>query len=255
MFYGIANDFLLEKKKINILIFLCIITIITLFFFKGYYILGKYMPKPKGYLRIDLPKHEYISLSGSKLVEFTYNESNKFIFKNNNYDDNIKKVNSINKKSNTNQQNNIIKNFPYNFEVSKSAIIKKTPFGKYSIDIYYPSLKANIHITYKSLKGDKDLLKKYWNAAYKLTNLHQAKASDMKENVIENPNGLKVITIDIEGEDIASQFNFHTSDGKKHFFRGVLYFDHEPNQTFLSPMIKFMKKEIYHLIHTLKWNN
>src|SRR5688572_6462290 len=68
---------------------------------------------------------------------------------------------------------------PYSFEYSKHAILLADTSNireKFWIEIYYPELKSNIHITYKQLKNDKQLLKEFLNDAYTLTAKHQIKA-------------------------------------------------------------------------------
>src|SRR3990170_1620326 len=53
---------------------------------------------------------------------------------------------------------------PYDFEYSIHAVLlSDTSYvrDKYWIEIYYPAIKSNIHITYKPLNGSQALLKEF----------------------------------------------------------------------------------------------
>src|SRR5690349_15379791 len=53
---------------------------------------------------------------------------------------------------------------PYDFEYSKYArLLQDTSkiSERFWIEIYYPTLKSNIHITYKQLNNNKQVLKEY----------------------------------------------------------------------------------------------
>lgn len=142
---------------------------------------------------------------------------------------------------------------PYYFEFSKHAILLKDTSYISEIDwveVYYPSLKANIHITYKSLV-DNDL-KLLIQDAYFLTSKHQIMASGINDIVIETPSGKIVSIAELEG-DVPTQFQFYTTDSVKHFFRGALYFNTQVQPDSLAPAIEFVKQDVMHLLNTLEW--
>src|SRR5688572_33476402 len=61
---------------------------------------------------------------------------------------------------------------PYDFEYSKHAkLLQDTSkiSERFWVEIYYPAFKSNIHITYKPLRNNKQLLKEYLNDAYVVT--------------------------------------------------------------------------------------
>ena len=73
--------------------------------------------------------------------------------------------------------------FPFSFEVSKIAAVKKSTIFKnepYWIDLLYSDYDAQINITYKEIKGSKKNLSEFINDTYKLINKHQIKASAIK---------------------------------------------------------------------------
>jgi gliding motility-associated lipoprotein GldD len=144
---------------------------------------------------------------------------------------------------------------PYTFEYSKHAkLLDDTTFinERYWIEIYYPELKANVHITYKNLGNSQKLLKEYLNDAYVLTAKHQIKAYSIDEVISKTPLGKTAVIAELEGE-VPSQFQFTVTDSSQNFMRGALYFNTQVNNDSLAPAIDYMKKEIIHMINTLDW--
>ena len=145
---------------------------------------------------------------------------------------------------------------PYQFEYSTSAkLLRDTSWinEKFWIEIYYPTLKANIHITYKRIKNRDALLKELLNDAYRLTSKQQIKAYGIDEVKVVTPLGKTALIAEISGE-VPSQFQFTMTDSSTNFLRGALYFNTKVQNDSLAPAIDFMKKEAMHLINTLKWN-
>jgi len=146
---------------------------------------------------------------------------------------------------------------PYQFEYSKSAkLLKDTSWisERHWVEIYYPELKANIHITYKQVRGKDAVLKELLNDAYNLTAKQQIKANAIDELIIKTPSGKTAVIAEIAGE-VPSQFQFTMTDSSKNFLRGALYFNTRVQNDSLAPAIDFMKKETLHLINTLQWKN
>jgi gliding motility-associated lipoprotein GldD len=144
---------------------------------------------------------------------------------------------------------------PYDFEYSThSRLLDDTTTISEDdwIEIYYPALKANVHITYKPLNGSRKLLKEFVDDSYTLTAKHQIKASAINELVTVTPSGKTAVIAELEGE-VPSQFQFTITDSSKHFLRGALYFNTRVNNDSLQPAIEYMKKDLMHLINTLEW--
>jgi len=67
---------------------------------------------------------------------------------------------------------NLPDTLPYTFQYSQHArMLRDTSVihEKFWIEIYYPDIKSNIHITYKPLHHSEKLLKEYMDDAYTLT--------------------------------------------------------------------------------------
>jgi gliding motility-associated lipoprotein GldD len=145
---------------------------------------------------------------------------------------------------------------PYSFEYSKHATLLRDTSRireNFWIEIYYPMVKSNIHITYKAITSQK-LLKEFMDDAYKLTSKHQIKAYAINEVITTTPSGKTAVIAELEGE-VPSQFQFTITDSSKNFIRGALYFNTKVANDSLAPAIDYMKKDIMHLINTLAWKS
>jgi gliding motility-associated lipoprotein GldD len=146
---------------------------------------------------------------------------------------------------------------PYQFEYSKHARLLRDSSWfseRHWVEIYYPELKANIHITYKRLNNREDFLKELLDDSYNLTSKQQIKASGIDELISVTPSGKTAVIAEISGE-VPSQFQFTMTDSSRNFLRGALYFNTRVQNDSLAPAIDFMKKETLHFINTLQWKN
>ena len=146
---------------------------------------------------------------------------------------------------------------PYEFEYSTHARLLRDSSWfseKHWVEIYYPELKANIHITYKKLNNREDFLKELLDDSYNLTSKQQIKASGIDELITVTPSGKTAVIAEIAGE-VPSQVQFTMTDSSRNFLRGALYFNTRVQNDSLAPAIDFMKKETLHFINTLQWKN
>ncbi len=144
--------------------------------------------------------------------------------------------------------------FPYTFEYSSHASILRDSSWiaeRYWINLYYPDMEANIQITYKPVTGS--ILKEYLSDSYRLTSQHNVKAYSIEETILKLPGGLYASLTELEGE-VPTQYQFHVSDSIYHFLRGALYFKTATKNDSLAPVIRYLKKDIVHLLTTLEWD-
>ncbi len=120
------------------------------------------------------------------------------------------------------------------------------------IEIYYPEIKANIHVTYKRINNSEQLLKEFLNDAYTLTAKHQIKAYAIDETFTRTPSGKMAVIEELEGE-VPSQFQFTMTDSSRNFLRGALYFNTKVQNDSLQPAIEYVKKDMMRIINTLEW--
>ena len=123
---------------------------------------------------------------------------------------------------------------------------------KHWVEIYYPELKATIHVTYKKINRSEKLLREYLQDAYVLTSKHQIKAYSIDEMIIKTPSGKTAVVAELEGE-VPSQFQFTMTDSTQNFLRGAVYFNVKVKNDSLQPAIEYVKKDAMHLINTLSW--
>lgn len=145
---------------------------------------------------------------------------------------------------------------PYHFSYSRYALLLDDTSWvseRYWVEVYYPELKANIHITFKSIKN-KDDLRELVNDAFTLTAKHQIKASAIDEVIVTTPSGKKAVIAEVTGE-VPSPFQFTMTDSSKNFLRGAVYFYSKVNNDSLAPAIEYVKKDAMHLINSLRWKN
>lgn len=143
---------------------------------------------------------------------------------------------------------------PYHFEYSAHATLIDDTSAineRYWVELYYSTIKANVHVTYKSIKS-RQSLKEFLDDAYTLTSKHQIKAYAINELITKTPNGKTAVIAELEG-DVPSQFQFTITDSTRNFLRGALYFNTRVQNDSLAPAIEYMKKDIMHLINTFEW--
>ena len=118
------------------------------------------------------------------------------------------------------------------------------------LNINIPSLNGTIYLNYRKLNNN---LGNCIEDSRVLVYKHTIKAESIDETLINNPaENVYGIFYDIRG-NAASSVQFFVTDRNRHFLRGSLYFNSQPNQDSLAPVISFVRKDIDHLIRSLKW--
>ncbi|QMW01811.1 gliding motility lipoprotein GldD [Spirosoma foliorum] len=144
---------------------------------------------------------------------------------------------------------------PYQFEYNSIARILPDTFAKAERDwifINYPAYHASVQLTYKPVNNDVNRLRAMLDDSYKLAARHNIKAYAIEEKKLRLKSGLEASVIDLSGE-VPSQVQFITTDSTKHFLRGALYFNTATENDSLQPVIQYIRKDILHLLNTLKW--
>ncbi|GAB3890438.1 gliding motility lipoprotein GldD [Spirosoma agri] len=146
---------------------------------------------------------------------------------------------------------------PYQFEYNQIAKILPDTFARsepHWIFINYPAYHASVQLTYKPINNDVNRLRAMLEDAYKLAARHNIKAYAIEEKKLRLKSGLEASIIDLSGE-VPSQVQFVTTDSTTHFLRGALYFNTATQNDSLQPAIQYIRKDIVHLLNTLKWRN
>ncbi len=140
-------------------------------------------------------------------------------------------------------------NCPFKFEISNQA--KVTFKENCWATIEYPNLKATIHITYREVDNNLDEILK---EVEKLTFEHTIKATAIPDYRPYENFDKKVFgkLYNIEG-NVATNIQFSATDSVKHVLYGALYFYVKPNYDSIVPTIKYLEKDIMHLVETIEW--
>jgi gliding motility-associated lipoprotein GldD len=142
-------------------------------------------------------------------------------------------------------------NCPYEFEISNH--VKLTEKDNCWATIQYPKLKATLYITYR--KADNKNLNNILNEVVKFTFKHAKKADAINDVTYEDyHNKVFAKLYNIEG-NVASNLQFSATDSIKNVLEGALYFYAKPNYDSILPAIKYIEKDVTHLIETLRWKN
>ena len=193
-----------------------------------------YSPKPKGYMRIDMPEHSYWTVDTLRHRETPYWVGDSI------------EVISHDKPYHL---------FPIIFEANKCAEVseKDAPSGVTWIDIMYPQWNGVIFLTYKQLRRPCDLAAEV-DTSYRLLSQHFDFSSGVDERIFVNE-GDKVYgkTWRLQGQNVASTYQFWATDSVRHFLRGSLYIDCVPNNDSLAPVLEYLQTDLDHLLETLRW--
>jgi gliding motility-associated lipoprotein GldD len=118
------------------------------------------------------------------------------------------------------------------------------------LNIEFPAFDGVIHISYKQVRNN---LYEFLEDSRSLVYKHTIKADAIRETVYSDENkGVHGILYDIKG-NAASSLQFHLTDSNRHFLRGSLYFNIEPDKDSLAPVIAYFREDIIHLIESFEW--
>jgi len=140
-------------------------------------------------------------------------------------------------------------NCPYTFEISTD--VKHHFTEKCWVNLNYPKLKASVNITYRKIENNfKELLRE----SEKLTYNHAIKADLISAPILYDNLERKTYgsLSEITG-NAASPLQFHITDSTNHFITGAVYFKVQPNYDSILPAIKYIEKDIKHIMETIVW--
>ncbi|MBQ4474830.1 MAG: gliding motility lipoprotein GldD [Bacteroidales bacterium] len=139
---------------------------------------------------------------------------------------------------------------PFKFEIPEYSFLIKEKEDNCWFDIYFPSYKATVYLTYRSVNNDIDTL---LNDAHDFAYKHTIKADAIEENIFEKDSSRVFGCLyNIKG-NVASQVQFYLTDSTTHFMRGSLYFEAHPNKDSLAPVVDFIRDDIEHFMESFEW--
>jgi gliding motility-associated lipoprotein GldD len=195
---------------------------------------SNYVPRPRGYYKIDLPQHVYKTFDEPGYpYRFEYPA--------------------------------------YASVVKDSSFFGEAPENPWWINIDFPSLNGRIYVSYNVIGGRatykiktqggiytdslaENTFADLVDGSYKLTYKHSSKASSIEDSLFQTPKGIHGIYFRVGG-NAATANQFFVTDSVRHFLRGALYFDTTPNEDSLRPVNDFLMKDMLHLIETFEWRD
>jgi gliding motility-associated lipoprotein GldD len=150
--------------------------------------------------------------------------------------------------------------YPYTFEYPVYAVVSKDSsfFGDATenpwwINIDVPQLAGRIYVSYKEIGGGKNQFDSLVQDAFKMAyRKHTDISTGINDSLVQTANGVEGIYFSLGG-NTATANQFFLTDSTRHFLRGALYFNAAPNEDSLSIVNDFLKKDMLHLINTLRW--
>ena len=149
--------------------------------------------------------------------------------------------------------------YPYSFEypvyanaIRDTSFFDDKPENPWWLNIDIPQFGGRIYISYKMI-GNKNNFDTLVNDAFKMAyRKHTDIATAINDSLMQTPGGVEGIYFSLGG-NTATANQFFLTDSTSHFLRGALYFDSAPNADSLGIVNDFLKKDLLHLINTLKW--
>lgn len=173
-------------------------------------------PKPRGYYKITFPERSYAQFADSLCpFSFTYPA--------------------------------------YGIINRDEAFLDTVPENPCWLNLTFPALNGNLHISYKPVRSAADL-ERFMLDAHRLTYKHVIKAEYIEESIIRNSHGVGGIWYDVGG-NAASAIQFYLTDSSRHFLRGSLYFYNIPNADSIAPVLHFIRPDLLKLVNSLQWRN
>jgi gliding motility-associated lipoprotein GldD len=172
-----------------------------------------YVPKPRGYFKIDFPEKKY-QIFDKPGYPYTFEYP---------------------------LYANVVKDSTFFGEVTENP---------WWINIDFPQFEGRMYISYKQIGKNKfDTL---LNDAFKMTSKHSTKAASIDDSLMLTPNNIHGMFFNVGG-DVATANQFFLTDSTTHFLRGALYFNATPNADSLGIVNNFLIEDVRHLINTFKW--
>ncbi|MEJ6981156.1 gliding motility lipoprotein GldD [Pedobacter sp. P351] len=122
------------------------------------------------------------------------------------------------------------------------------------LNISYPQFNARLHLSYHPVTSGKifnELVEDSRAFAFK----HTVKATAINEAQISYPDSKVFGTYYAIKGNTASAIQFFLTDSSKNYLRGALYFNEEPRQDSIQPVLEFIGRDIDVMIKSLSWKN
>ncbi|MEJ7779099.1 MAG: gliding motility lipoprotein GldD [Daejeonella sp.] len=120
------------------------------------------------------------------------------------------------------------------------------------LDVSFPEFNGKIHLSYEAVKSEEhfnQLVEDARTFAFK----HTVKATSIDDGRISYPERKIYGTYYTIDGNTASSIQFFLTDSTRNYLRGALYFNEQPRQDSIQPVLDFIKKDIDVMIKSFKW--
>ena len=118
-------------------------------------------------------------------------------------------------------------------------------------NIFYAPFNATLHLSYKPVKNKKEL-DQFVEDSRTLVYKHTVRADEIYEVLIGNAY-LNGMLYELSG-NTATNFQFYVTDSTSGYIRGALYFNTQTNTDSVAPVLDFIKRDVMHMLQTIRWN-
>ena len=142
--------------------------------------------------------------------------------------------------------------YPYSFALSANAVVQpRTDVDEpFWINLYYPTLNATIHCSYKTVDNN---LRELTDDALDFVYRNASFANAIPEREYAHPEAhVYGVLFDLEG-NTASSCQFFVTDSVHHFFRASVYCNCPPNADSLAPVYQYLRTDVIKMVETFEW--
>jgi gliding motility-associated lipoprotein GldD len=127
--------------------------------------------------------------------------------------------------------------------------------SRLSKKITYNLIKADLKLDYYSL-NDENNIKDRLKSLEHITSIHLKKSSQPPkvQEYINLHKNVYASIINING-DVISPYQFYATDSLNHLLIGILNLKSKTKYDSVLPALDYIKKDIYHLIESIKWSD
>ena len=139
----------------------------------------------------------------------------------------------------------------FSFEYSDFAKIHQAKQACW-YNVVYPTMRANIFVTYFPIKNDFNL---HIKEVEKMVYEHTIRASAIDTKSFSYPEKRVFGNFyELKGQS-ASNIQIYITDSTRHFVTANLYFKSRPRPDSLQPAVEYIKKDLMHMIETFEWKH
>ena len=139
----------------------------------------------------------------------------------------------------------------FSFEYSDFAKIHQAKQACW-YNVVYPTMRANIFVTYFPIKNDFNL---HIKEVEKMVYEHTIRASAIDTKSFSYPEKRVFGNFyELKGQS-ASNIQIYITDSTRHFVTANLYFKSRPRPDSLQPAVEHIKKDLMHMIESFEWKH